>query len=77
VLSESAISEGILHQQGVENLKTMQEVINIQKLDYIFPYTNYSFDTDLDVIILTEGRKSAFFQVRLQNLVWSLFDVNT
>jgi hypothetical protein len=41
----------------------MQDMINTQTLEYIFPYSRFVFDTDIGVFILSEGEKSAFFQV--------------
>lgn len=46
------------------NLKALQDVMTSQSLPYVFPFSQFSFPTDLGFIILTEGRKSAFFQVR-------------
>lgn len=45
------------------NLKALQDVISSQSLPYVFPFSQFSFPTDLSFIILAEGRKSAFFQV--------------
>lgn len=46
------------------NIRAVQEVLDAQSLQYIFPYSSFSFDTDLNFILLAEGRKSTFFQVR-------------
>jgi hypothetical protein len=48
---------------GIMNLKALQDVINTQTLPYVFPFSQFSFPTDLGFIVLAEGRKSAFFQV--------------
>lgn len=50
---------------GIMNLKALQDVIDSQSLSYLFPFSQFSFPTDLGFVILAEGRKSAFFQVRL------------
>lgn len=34
-----------------------------QTLDYVFPFSQFSFDTDIVFIILTAGKKSPFFKV--------------
>lgn len=35
-----------------------------QTLDYVFPFSRFSFETDINFIVLASGRKSAFFKVR-------------
>jgi Mini-chromosome maintenance replisome factor len=49
---------------GIMNLKALQDVMSSQSLPYIFPFSQFSFPTDLGFVILAEGKKSAFFQVR-------------
>lgn len=48
---------------GIMNIKAMQDVISSQSLTYVFPFSQFSFPTDIEFVILAEGRKSAFFQV--------------
>src|SRR5882762_10083374 len=50
---------------GIMNLKALQDVMSTQSLPYVFPFSQFSFPTDLGFVILAESRKSAFFQVRL------------
>ena len=38
-----------------------------QTLGYIFPFSRFSFPTDLSCIVLSEGRKSTFFKVCFYN----------
>jgi hypothetical protein len=45
------------------NLRAIQEVINSQTLQYIFPFSMFSFPTDVAFTVLSEGKKSTFFQV--------------
>ena len=52
------------------NIRAVQEVLDSQSLQYIFPYSSFSFDTDLNFILLAEGRKSTFFQVRPLGGLW-------
>ncbi|KAJ3562296.1 hypothetical protein NP233_g9665 [Leucocoprinus birnbaumii] len=47
--------------QGVENLRVVQGVMNDQTLGYVFPFSRFSFPTDVSFVVVTEGRKSAFF----------------
>lgn len=38
--------------------------MNSQTVDYIFPFSSkFTFHTDLSMIVVSEGRKGAFFQV--------------
>lgn len=45
------------------NIRAVQEVMNAQTLEYSFPFSKFSFSTDIVTIVLCDGRKSAFFQV--------------
>jgi len=62
VIVEAGISEGEINGKALLNIRAMQEVLDSQSLQYIFPYSSFSFDTDLNFILLAEGRKSTFFQ---------------
>jgi hypothetical protein len=50
------------------NLKALQDVMSTQSLPYVFPFSQFSFPTDLGFVILAEGSKSAFFDVRRKSL---------
>lgn len=50
---------------GVLNVMAVQNVMISQSLPYRFPYSEFSFPTDLSFIILAEGKKSAFLKVRV------------
>lgn len=80
VLTEGAITEGGINSQGkvgfrlvtagddmdlgIQNLRSIQETMQTQSLDYRFPFSStFSFETDLNFIITTQGKKSTFFQV--------------
>lgn len=64
---------------GIMNLKALQDVMSSQSLPYIFPFSQFSFPTDLGFVVLAEGKKSAFFQVRYTPyppvllLIWSWY----
>ena len=51
---------------GIMNVRALQEVMDGQTLAYAFPFSQFSFPTDISCIILSEGRKSAFFKVDVQ-----------
>ncbi|TEB36041.1 hypothetical protein FA13DRAFT_1762243 [Coprinellus micaceus] len=66
VLSEVALDEGTVSEKGVYNLRMVQETMATQTLDYVFPFSQFSFEADINFIVLASGRKSAFFQTQLQ-----------
>ena len=39
---------------GLLNITTLQEVLSSQTLTYTFPFSSFSFPTDISCIILTE-----------------------
>ena len=46
------------------NVRAIQDVMNSQTVEYIFPFSStFTFHTDLSMIVVSEGRKSALFQV--------------
>ena len=66
LMTEGGIQEGKLVERGVLNVRAIQEVISAQTLAYKFPFSEFSFPTDIGFVILAEGTKSALFQVRWQ-----------
>lgn len=64
LVTESGIEEGKLVERGVLNVRAIQQVIDTQTLAYKFPFSEFSFPTDINFVILAEGTKSALFQVR-------------
>jgi hypothetical protein len=63
IVTETGVQEGKIHERGVRNLQAIQDMMANQKLDYIFPFSSFSFSTDVSFVTICEGRKSAFFQV--------------
>ncbi|PPQ63202.1 hypothetical protein CVT24_005747 [Panaeolus cyanescens] len=61
LLTENSMSEGSISNHGVPNLQAAQELMKDQTLEYVFPFNNFKFDTDINFIVTTEGRKSTFF----------------
>jgi hypothetical protein len=45
---------------GLKNLDALQNAISTQRLSYVFPYSSFSFDLDLNFLILAQGKKSPF-----------------
>ncbi|KAJ7582490.1 putative alanine racemase-domain-containing protein [Mycena floridula] len=62
VITEGGVREGTVNERGVINLQTVQNMMSSQSLDYVFPFSRYSFRTDVSFVVICEGRKSAFFQ---------------
>lgn len=63
LVTEGGIQEGKLVDRGVLNVRALQEVMATQMLSYAFPFSAFSFPTDISCIVLSEGSKSAFFKV--------------
>ena len=49
---------------GVMSIRSVQQMMNYQTLEYIFPFSRFEFETDVNVIIATAGRQSTFFEVK-------------
>ena len=47
----------------MRSLKDVQDVMNNQQLRYVFPFSQFSFNTEIGFILLAEGRRSPFFTV--------------
>ncbi|GAA5977961.1 hypothetical protein JCM10908_004177 [Rhodotorula pacifica] len=50
------IGEGKLEDTGVRNLRHLATAVTQQKLSYEFPYSSFELDTDLNFILLSEGK---------------------
>ncbi|BGP13969.1 hypothetical protein JCM10213v2_001907 [Rhodosporidiobolus nylandii] len=50
------ISEGKLEDTGVRNLRHLATTVSQQKLAYEFPFSSFELDTDLNFILLSEGK---------------------
>ncbi|KAL8579010.1 hypothetical protein ACOMHN_035949 [Nucella lapillus] len=55
VLDETALENGQLDPQGVNNVAALGNVIQWQKVTYDFQYHTQDFTTDLPVLVLSEG----------------------
>ncbi|KAI0051140.1 hypothetical protein FA95DRAFT_1535295 [Auriscalpium vulgare] len=62
LITESGVQEGKLVERGVLNVRTVQDVMTLQTLAYKFPYSEFSFPTDLTFVVLAQGSKSAFWK---------------
>ncbi|KAL5533277.1 hypothetical protein ACEPAF_5053 [Sanghuangporus sanghuang] len=59
-ITESGMTEGCLEEKGLENIRAIHEVVKAQTLQYKFPFSQYSFPTDIKFITITDGKKSLF-----------------
>ncbi|KAF8964094.1 putative alanine racemase-domain-containing protein [Flammula alnicola] len=62
LLTEGAVTEGGIFSKGVMNIRAAQEMMKSQTLEYVFPYSSFQFETDVNFLITTEGKQSTFFQ---------------
>jgi len=68
LLDETMLSPGQLNEKGVRNLTILGTLIQWQKLDYDFKWTNQEFPTDLRLIVVSEGKSilPSDFQLHLK-----------
>ncbi|KAF9097635.1 hypothetical protein BGX29_007997 [Mortierella sp. GBA35] len=55
LLDETAMEEGTLVDQGIKNLKAVSDVSLYQTLNYVFPFNNLEFQTDISLLIVSFG----------------------
>lgn len=51
-----AVGEGKLEDWGVRNLRALATAVSQQKLEYAFPFSSFELETDLNFVLLSEGR---------------------
>ncbi|KAI9023865.1 putative alanine racemase-domain-containing protein [Phycomyces nitens] len=56
LVDETVLSEGTLDDTGVRNIQALMNIIHSQSLNYMFPYSQFEFDTDLGVISLSSTK---------------------
>ncbi|GAA6056399.1 hypothetical protein JCM3770_000683 [Rhodotorula araucariae] len=56
VVDLRGVGEGKLEDIGVRNLRHLATTIAQQKLSYEFPYSSFDLETDLNFIVLSEGK---------------------
>ena len=56
LVDETTLDEGQLVDPGVRNFQALHNLIQNQTLSYEFPYSQYDFDTDLNVISLSTSK---------------------
>jgi hypothetical protein len=76
-LSVSQPSRTLNWDVGVMNLRAMQDMMQNQRLGYMFPFSSFEFATDVTFVVLSEGRKSTFFQVSFGSFAESVLFVTS
>ncbi|KAF8976778.1 hypothetical protein BGZ46_007974 [Entomortierella lignicola] len=56
LLDETTMEEGTLVEKGLKNLKALSDVSQYQILNYAFPYSNLEFQTDISLLIVSNGK---------------------
>lgn len=49
--------------KGVNNVRALQEVASSRNLHYNFPFSRYTFKTEVTIVALTTGKKSLLLEV--------------
>ncbi|PPQ66893.1 hypothetical protein CVT26_009833 [Gymnopilus dilepis] len=65
LLTEGQVMEGQIFDQGVKNIHATQEMMTDQTISYMFPFSKFQFETDVNFVVTTEGTKSTFFRTDL------------
>lgn len=56
VLDETKMEQGRLDATGVNNIAALGNMIMTQKVEYDFKYYKMEFDSDVSVLVLSEGK---------------------
>lgn len=65
LIDENTMQEGQLQEKGMENIKTLSTLLTSRKLTYTFPYSNLEMDTDVNCVILSQGKSFLPFDVQI------------
>ncbi|WFD30477.1 hypothetical protein MSPP1_001498 [Malassezia sp. CBS 17886] len=56
LVDEVCMGEGTLQEQGVRNVRALASVLQSHTLAYVFPFSEFEFNTDLNVVVLSTGK---------------------
>lgn len=56
LVDEAQMGEGELKDMGVRNIRALNSVMSTRKLPYAFPFSEFEFDADPNVVVLSNGR---------------------
>ncbi|KAI5121017.1 hypothetical protein M0805_005963 [Coniferiporia weirii] len=65
IATEVGVKEGELSERGLQNVQALRNVATLQTLRYKFPFSCYSFPTDIRFITVTDGKRSLFFEANI------------
>lgn len=56
LVDETRLGEGTLKDAGVRNVQALTNIVQHQTLEYQFPFSAFSFETDLNVVVVSRGK---------------------
>lgn len=56
LIDETQMGEGQLKENGIQNLKTLSEILTTNKLSYRFPFSSFDFESDLNFLVISNGK---------------------
>jgi hypothetical protein len=62
VLDESALSNGVLNETGLVNLRVLSKLLQTHTIDYDFQYQQLTFDVEYAILLMSVGGKSLLQQ---------------
>ena len=65
LVDETAMGEGELKEAGIRNVRALNSVISSRKLPYAFPFSEFEFECDLNVIVFSQGKSFLSLDVNL------------
>ncbi|MFS7961045.1 putative mini-chromosome maintenance complex-binding protein [Helianthus anomalus] len=57
-IDETQLQSGTLNSNGIENTRLLKDLMEFQKLEYDFKYYKMQMDTDVQILILSEGKSN-------------------
>ncbi|KAM0043028.1 putative mini-chromosome maintenance complex-binding protein [Helianthus debilis subsp. tardiflorus] len=57
-IDETQLQSGTLNSNGIENTRLLKDLMELQKLEYDFKYYKMQMDTDVQILILSEGKSN-------------------
>lgn len=76
VLDETQMQQGRLDAAGVGNITALGSLIKTQKVEYDFKYYKMEFDSDISVLILSEGKSLLPVSRRTRRHFYTIFTLS-
>jgi hypothetical protein len=64
-IDEETMQEGQLKEGGIENIKVLSNLLTTKKLTYTFPYNDLEMESDINCVILSQGKSFLPFDVQI------------